>query len=171
MTQRPSPSDDWIALATEKYLITVYRLAYARTRSRQDAEDVTQEVMLKLIAHASEIKSESHLKAWLIRVTVNQSISLFRSAWRRLTLPLNEQALHDVQSQAHSQLDDALRALSPKLRVVIHLYYYERMSVKEIADALQLHPEAVKSRLHRARKALKIELTEEGRHDDVSGNV
>ena len=41
MIQRPSPSDDWIALATEKYLITVYRLAYARTRSRQDAEDVT----------------------------------------------------------------------------------------------------------------------------------
>lgn len=163
MTHSPSPADAWISLATEKYLLTVYRLAYARTRSHADAEDVTQEVMLKLIAHAAEIRSESHLKAWLIRVTVNQSISLFRSAWHRLTLPLEEQTLSAPSAENYAELDDALRTLRPNLRVVVHLFYYEHMSVAEIADALQLHPEAVKSRLHRARKALKIELTDEGR--------
>lgn len=172
MSTPSSRADEWIALAMGKYLTTVYRLAYARTRSRQDAEDVTQEVMLKLVAHAAEIESERHLKAWLLRVTANQSISLFRSAWRRLTLPLNDAVLASQQlSPPHDQLDEALQALSRDLRTVIHLYYYEDMSTAEIAETLHIRPEAVRKRLSRARKLLQDRLSEEGRMTDVSGGV
>ena len=57
----------WTALAMERYLTMVYRLAHARTGSVQDAEDVAQDVMLRLSRHERSIRSEEHLKAWLIR--------------------------------------------------------------------------------------------------------
>lgn len=169
MTNRASRADEWIDLAAGKYLNTVYRLAHARTQSRQDAEDVTQEVLLKLVAHADRIESEAHLKHWLIRVTVNQSASLFRSAWRRLTMPLNEAVLESAgPPAADPDLDAVLQGLNRNLRTVVHLFYYEDMSVAEIADALHIRPEAVKTRLSRARKLLRTQLTEEGRTNDVS---
>ena len=172
MMEHSSRADEWIALAMDKYLSMVYRLAYARTCSRQDAEDVTQEVMLKLVSHAHEITSEEHLKAWLLRVTANQSISLFRTAWRRLTLPLNDAVLEArLPEPPHDALDEALQSLNPDLRTVIHLYYYEDMSTAEIADTLHIRPEAVRKRLSRARKLLQDRLSGEGRMTDVSERI
>ena len=168
MTSHSSRADEWIALALDRYLDTVYRLAYARTRSRQDAEDVTQDVMLKLVSHAHEITDENHLKAWLLRVTANQTASLFRTAWRRLTLPLNDAVLASRQPlQSHDELDEALGTLNRDLRTVIHLYYYEDMSTAEIADTLHIRPEAVRKRLSRARRLLQDRLSGEGRMNNV----
>lgn len=167
MMDHSSRADEWIALALDRYLGTVYRLAYARTRSRQDAEDVTQEVMLKLVSHAHEITGEEHLKAWLLRVTANQTTSLFRTAWRRLTLPLNDAVLPVQTPQPpNDALDEALGMLNRDLRTVIHLYYYEDMSTAEIAHTLHIRPEAVRKRLSRARKLLQNRLTGEGRMQD-----
>lgn len=149
----------WTALAMERYLTMVYRLAHARTGSVQDAEDVAQDVMLRLSRHERSIRNEEHLKAWLIRATVNRANSLFRSAWRRKTLPL-ETAVRTERPEPpqHDALTDALSALSPKQRVVVHLYYYEEMRVDEIAAALGIRPDAVKMRLSRARAELRRRL-------------
>lgn len=156
-------ANEWADVAMEKYLDTVYRLAYARTGNRMDAEDVTQNVMLKLLARNPSIESEAHLKHWLIRVTVNESIGLFRSAWRRLNVPLEEARVGNAMGKnANNALDAALSMLSPRLRVVIHLFYYEDMSTQEIADILGIRPEAVRERLHRARQKLKRQLEGEG---------
>lgn len=57
-----------------------YRLAYAKLGNNADAEDVTQNVMFKLLSHGQEIQTEEPLKRWLIRVTANESVNLFRSA-------------------------------------------------------------------------------------------
>ena len=153
----------WTALAMERYLTMVYRLAHARTGSVQDAEDVAQDVMLRLSRHERSIRSEEHLKAWLIRATVNRANSLFRSAWRRKTLPL-EAAVRTERPEPpqHDALTDALSALSPKQRVVVHLYYYEEMRVDEIAAALGIRPDAVKMRLSRARAELRRRLNGKG---------
>ena len=163
MQKHSSRADEWISLAMERYLDMVYRLAYARTGSKHDAEDVSQEVMLKLVKNASQIESEAHLKAWLIRVTVNQSNNLFRSAWRRLTAPL-EEGLARVQEvpEGDGRLEEALEKLSVNLRTVVHLHYYEEMSIGEIANAIGVRPDAVKMRLSRARKILKQQLTLKG---------
>lgn len=163
MQKHSSRADEWISLAMERYLDMVYRLAYARTGSKHDAEDVSQEVMLKLVKNASQIESEAHLKAWLIRVTVNQSNNLFRSAWRRLTAPL-EEGLAKAQEvpEGDGRLDEALEKLSVNLRTVVHLHYYEEMSIDEIANAIGVRPDAVKMRLSRARKILKQQLTLKG---------
>ena len=153
----------WTALAMERYLTMVYRLAHARTGSVQDAEDITQDVMLRLSRHERSIRSEEHLKAWLIRATANRANSLFLSAWRRKTLPL-EAAARTERSEPprHDALTDALSALSPKQRVVVHLYYYEEMRVDEIAAALGIRPDAVKMRLSRARAELRRRLNGKG---------
>lgn len=163
MQKHSSRADEWISLAMERYLDMVYRLAYARTGSKHDAEDVSQEVMLKLVKKASQIESEAHLKAWLLRVTVNQSNNFFRSAWRRLTTPL-EEGLARVQEvpEGDGRLDEALEKLSVNLRTVVHLHYYEEMSIDEIANVIGVRPDAVKMRLSRARKILKQQLTLKG---------
>lgn len=168
MREHSARGDEWVALALDQYLDMVYRLAYARTGTRQDAEDISQEVMLKLIAHAAEIESEAHLKAWLIRVTVNMCGNLFRSAWRRLTSPMVERACPAREEAANDRLDEALGKLSGGLRAVVHLYYYEEMSVSEIAGALRIRPEAVKMRLSRARRILKQQLSRKGEDEGVS---
>ena len=159
----------WTRLALSQYLDTVYRLAYARTRSRQDAEDVSQEVMLKLCRSADRIESEAHLKHWLIRVTVNECANIFRSPWKRRFLPLEEGMLSEVGDAPapNDRLDAALEKLKPDQRTAIHLFYYEDMSTEEIARALGVKPTAVRERLHRARKKLKELL--EGKEAD--GNV
>ena len=149
----------WTALAMERYLTMVYRLAHARTGSVQDAEDIAQDVMLRLSRHERSIRSEAHLKAWLIRATVNRANSLFRSAWRRKTLSLEAAARTE---RPEPPQHDALSALSPKQRVVVHLYYYEEMRVDEIAAALGSRPDAVKMRLSRARAELRRRLNGKG---------
>ena len=153
----------WTALTMERYLTMVYRLAHARTGSVQDAEDVAQDVMLRLSRHERSIRNEEHLKAWLIRATVNRANSLFRSAWRRKTLPLKAAARTErPEPPQHDALTVALSALSPKQRVVVHLYYYEEMRVDEIAAALGIRPDAVKMRLSRARAELRRRLNGKG---------
>ena len=64
------------------YALPIYRLAYARTRSRSDAEDICQEVFLELVSRNPTFPTENARRAWLIRVTVNKSNSLWRTLWR-----------------------------------------------------------------------------------------
>ena len=168
MKQHSLRADEWIQLALDRHLDMVYRLAHARTGSAQDAEDISQEVMLKLVKNADRIESEEHLKAWLIRVTVNQSNSLFKSAWRRLSAPLEEGAMREREKpQTNDRLDAALDRLTPKLRTVVHLYYYEEMPVDEIAAVMGIRADTVKMRLSRARKILKQQLENKGGRSEV----
>ena len=69
--------------AAERWKDTVFRLAYSYTKNREDADDVTQEVLLALWREEKEFSSEEHLRNWLIRVTLNRCKALFRSPWRR----------------------------------------------------------------------------------------
>ena len=145
--------------AVRRYADTVYRLAYARTGSREDAEDVFQEVFLRYIRKKPTFQDEEHRKAWLIRVTVNCAKSLRGSFWNRRTEGLNENLVFD--SVRDYDLYYELMRLKPQEREVIHLFYYEDMTSKEIAQALGVTEAAVRTRLTRARKALKAFMKEE----------
>ena len=145
--------------AVRRYADTVYRLAYARTGSREDAEDVFQEVFLRYVRKKPTFKDEEHRKAWLIRVTVNCAKSLRGSFWNRRTEGLNENLVFD--SVKDYDLYYELMRLKPQEREVIHLFYYEDMTSKQIAQALGVTEAAVRTRLTRARKALKAFMKEE----------
>lgn len=147
----------------DKYAALVYRLAFARTRSREGAEDVFQEVFLRLVSKRPRLDSEEHEKAWFCRVTINCANSYWRNPFRRWTQPLEEMGeLTAPPPEAGSALDACLDRLSPDLRVVIHLYYYEGYSTPEIAGLLKKSESAVRMRLMRARRQLRDYLEKGG---------
>lgn len=147
----------------DKYAALVYQLAFARTRSREGAEDVFQEVFLRLVSKRPRLESEEHEKAWFCRVTINCANSYWRNPFRRRTQPLEETGeLTAPPPEEKTELDACLDKLSPDLRVVVHLYYYEGYSTPEIAELLGKKESAVRMRLMRARRQLRDYLEEGG---------
>ena len=147
------------ALARQ-YAPAVYRLAYARTGSRADAEDVMQEVFLRLVKTRPAFDSEAHAKAWLLRVASNCASDLFRLPWRRREEPLNED-ISAPEGPREGSVTQAVLSLPARYRIPIHLYYYEDLSVAEIARTIGKSEGTVKSRLFRARNLLRERLREE----------
>lgn len=144
-----------------QYMDTVFRLAFSMTKSKADAEDVTQNVLLSLYRMDKAFESDAHIKNWLVRVTVNECKKLWRSPWNQTTdydeysktLPFEEERFREVY--------DAIMALNRQSRTAVVLHYYEGYSAKEIAEILKIPENTVYTRLARARKKLKAFLTEE----------
>ncbi|MBE6963559.1 MAG: RNA polymerase sigma factor [Ruminococcaceae bacterium] len=144
----------------ETHRSMVYRIALNFFRNIQDAEDATQEVLLKLYLRADPFDSQEHARNWLIQVTLNHCRSVWRSPWRqRVTLEELTAAIPFSRPE-DGELFRTVMALPEKHRTVLYLFYYEDLSVREIANVLKVSETAVTSRLSRARKALKDEWTE-----------
>lgn len=147
----------------ERYGSMVYRLAYARTGQRSDAEDVTQEVFLRLVRAGPAFQDEEHQKAWLLKVTAHCAGDLLRSPWHKRRRPLEEaDGMIAPEPQEESGVLEAVLALPERYRTVIHLFYYEELSVAEIAAILGKREGTVRTRLSRARGMLRALLDEEG---------
>ena len=150
------------ARAAQTYGDTVYRVAYHALGSPQDAEDVTQTVLLKLFECKKNFESDEHMKHWILRVAVNESRRVLRSAWRRTSVPLEE--WHDAaapEDPAKAEVLETVMALEPKYRLAVYLYYYEGLSVAETAAVMKANVSTVQTWLLRARARLRKELTEE----------
>ena len=141
------------------YSDMVYRLAFARTGTGHDADDVYEEVFLRYLKKKPKFQSEEHRRAWLIRVTINCSNTFLTSVWQRRTQELPEDL--PFRQQEDYQLHNYLQQLSTKYRSVIHLFYYEEMSVEEISKILHRKPSTVRTQLTRAREQLRQILKEE----------
>lgn len=148
------------AYLAEKYIDTVFRVAFSYLKSREDADDVTQEVFIKLYSVNTEFESEEHIRNWLIRVTINQCRRQFRSPWRRLENIDDYAAALSFEDDNDRELFRAVMGLEQKYRSVIFLYYYIGYSTAEIADILGVPVNTVSTRLRRARARLKTILTE-----------
>jgi RNA polymerase sigma-70 factor (ECF subfamily) len=145
-----------VEAALEKHANTVYRIALAQTRNRDDAQDVFQEVFLRLVRSQKKISSEEHLKAWLIRVTVNCCKTHFANAFRRRTVDLSDEIPY-IPPEELGVLQEVL-SLPEKYRAIIHLFYFEDLSVNDIAQTLRMKSSTVKSHLFRARNMLREKL-------------
>lgn len=151
------------ARAVEEYGDTVFRVAYSYLKNRADAEDVMQETLLKLYLEQKPFDSPEHRRNWLLRVAVNESKKLLRTAWRRRSVPLEEWDEGVVfDTPAQSELFRQVMALPPKYRTAIYLHYYEDCPVKEIAAAMGANPSTVQTWLLRARGTLHQELLKGG---------
>lgn len=155
-------NSEYIEYLVEKYADMVYRLAVSRTRDRDSSEDVFQEVFLRLSKNIPDFQSEEHEKAWIIRVTINCSKNLLNSKWNRCVDALEDE-LKEEEIEMQEIYYDVLR-LPQKYRTVIHLFYYENLSIKEISKILNTKETTVKTWLSRGRKKLKNIL--EGGIDD-----
>ena len=137
------------------------RIAMTRLASPADAEDVVQDVFLKLLTARPQFRDDEHEKAWLIRATLHRACDMARMAERR-TLPLEDaEVLPGRELPEPSPILSAVQALPAKYSAVIHLYYYEGYSIKEVANLLQLPVPTVGTRLYRGRERLRRILKED----------
>ena len=143
----------------ERWGDMVYRLALARTASVPDAEDVFQEVFLRYFRHEDKFHNDEYRKAWLIRCTLNRCKSLLSSPWRKRVVPLETAEEVGVEDD-YREVYSAVLSLPGKYRAVIHLHYFEGLSVSEMAQTLQLPEGTVKSQLSRGRDLLRDMLEE-----------
>ncbi len=144
----------------EQYGPAVYRLAYARTGSREDAEDVTQETFLRLVRAAPEFQDGEHEKAWLLKVAAHCAADLYRSPWRKRDLPMEAAAgaAAPPPEEPDGSVLAAVLALPEKYRLPVHLFYYEGYSIGETAAILGRRESTVRSQLSRARAMLRERL-------------
>ncbi len=146
--------------AVRDYANTIYRVARHAVKDRGEAEDVTQTVLLRLYQHPGAFESPEHMKHWLLRVAVNESRKVLRSAWRKKIVPLEDWD-GTVEGPEEQGVLEAVMALEAKYRLPVYLYYYEGLSVQEVAAVLGANVSTIQTRLQRARDKLKIALTEE----------
>lgn len=153
-----------------RHYLTVYRLALAKCGGkRENAGDVFGEVFYQLLKYLNKGKSFNdinHEKAWLIRVTLNCSKVIFRTYSGGNSSELTEEQFYAMRDNDTSEVYEAVMALPEKYRIVIHLFYYEDYSIKEIAHIIGIKENTVKSQLSRARKMLKSDI--EGSRKDCS---
>lgn len=139
-------------LAFEKFSDTVYRVAVHNCATPDDAEEVTQDVFLRLMQSRKTFQSEEHMKAWLIRVTVNLCHNRTRSGKREV---LTDTLPETVCENPDVSVLDAVRTLPENQKNVIYLHYYEGYTAKEIGQILSMKENTVLSHLKRGRAALR----------------
>ncbi len=146
---------DAFSFAFTQYTDTVYRVAVHNTRCKSDAEDVTQEVFVKLLESSKKFKDGEHLKAWLIRVTINECRTFMRKYSRKTeqSAEIADCAVYDGDSVL-----EAVKALPENYRNAIYLHYYEGYTAKEIGKILDSKENTVLSWLSRGRAALRKEM-------------
>ena len=122
MQNRSLRADDWAAEALRKYSDMVYRLAYAQVRNRTDADDIFQEVFIRLVKSSPEFESDEHMKAWLIRVTVNCSKTMWLSSWKKRMVFWEDKDLNRIPAE------EAPAAETPAQTLVIRVTGPEGLS-------------------------------------------
>lgn len=178
-----------LQLKIEAYGDMLFKLCYVRLQNVQDAEDVVQEVFYQYLKRGDSFQSPEHEKAWLLKVAVNACRKVWRSAWRRrrsdraadmdwpetgeeqgsasggtapgVPSPAPGPEESAVKQEERNRLLREVLSLPARYREVIHLFYYEDLSVKEIAKVTGRGQSTVTSQLTRGRELLRKALKEE----------
>ncbi|MBR6313471.1 MAG: RNA polymerase sigma factor [Clostridia bacterium] len=152
--------------AVERNSNRLFLLALSFMKNHADAEDVLQAVFLKLWLRTAPFENEEHMDRFLTCVCVNMCHNLLRSPFRKRCGALTEEVLglYTFDEPEDRDLFCAVMSLTVRERTVVHLFYYEDMSIKEIASTLHIGQPAVKTALHRARTHLRERLKEDGTH-------
>lgn len=151
----------------EQYKDNLYSIAFNICQNAADADDVVQDTLLAYHTTEKQFDSEQHIRAWLIRVAINKAKNISMSFFRRSSASLEDyiDSLLFETPETKNLLEEVLK-LPEKYRIVIHLFYYEDYSVKEMAEILHTSESNVKVRLSRGRKLLKKSLQEAWEADD-----
>lgn len=153
-----------ISQVYDAYADMLFRLALSQLQNVHDAEDALQEVFIKFISASPAFRDESHLKAWLIRVTVNLCHDMLRKQKVRSAIPIDDVehlASNDNSKDAEllSELMTQLYVIPEKYRSAIVLHELEGFSVEETAKSLGITVSAAKMRLSRGRQFLKEKIS------------
>ncbi|WP_026886514.1 RNA polymerase sigma factor [Clostridium beijerinckii] len=149
----------YIHYLIETYSDMLIRISYSYMKNLSDAEDITQEVFIKLLEKQPDFKNETHEKSWLIRVAINLSKDKLKSSYFKNTTSLEDDFVDTTQED--NDVIQAVLNLPVKYRSIVFLYYYENYSISEISNILNIKESTVGSQLSRGRKLLKSILNED----------
>ena len=146
-------SDQELSRIISEYTHSLVRLAFTYTKSVPDAEDIVQEVMVRLITKKPYFENKTHEKAWMVRVTINTSINYVKAVKRHKNEPLD----YDIPEIPKEEyyLVELIDQLSEKYRTVLYLYYFEGYAIKEIAQIMKKSESTITTWMARGRKKLK----------------
>lgn len=165
-TARAMRSEAFMEHAIECHRGAVLRLALARTRNAADAQDIAQNVFIKLLRSTASFHDDDHLRAWLLRATHDSCVDLHRQAWRRRVethedmARIADRGIPDpaIEAVMDHPVWTAMERLPDTLRCTLHLHYVEGYGIAEVADIMGCTQTAARTRLHRGRKKLAAEL-------------
>lgn len=150
----------------ERYQNNLYAVAFNVCKNAVDAEDVVQDTFIQYHTSKKDFENEQHIRAWLIRVTINKAKNMNHTFWRQNKMSLDDYVeTLTFEAPESENLFEAVMKLPEKYRIVIHLFYYEDYNIREIADILKITESNVKIRLSRGRTLLKEVLKEEWEDD------
>lgn len=150
----------------ERYKHMVYTLAFKMVGIKEDAEEVAQDVFLKAFTALNTYKGEAKFSTWLYKIAYYRSLDYLKKNKRKVrtsTIDISEEydvaalegTLDALESTERTQMiREAMETLAPDDSVIITLYYFEELSLKEIAKVMDLTPNNVKVRLFRSRSRL-----------------
>jgi len=154
---------DCVSQIIGKHADMVLRLCYIHLKNKADAEDAFQDIFLKLYEKSPSFKDAEHLKAWLIRCTINHCKNVLGTYWNRnkvsidtIVMPTNK------EQQQDREVVLTVMQLPYKYRSVLYLHYFEGYPTKDIAKMLNTKDATVRTRLKRGRELLKDSLIEGG---------
>ena len=151
----------------KEYQTNLFVTAFNICKNAEDAKDVVQDTFIAYMTSNQKFNDEGHIRAWLFRVAINKAKDFNKSFWKRNRMPLEDyMETLPFETKEDSSLFEAVLNLPEKYRVVIHLFYYEDMSIKEISGVMRISESNVKVRLSRGRKFLKNVLMEEWEDDE-----
>ncbi len=147
------------------YYSLVYRVAFTQMKGHADAEDVLQEVFVRLLKYQPQFENDEHEKAWFVRTTINICKDIIKSKWHSRTVSIDKipdsDKLHFCLPYTGN--DDTLweiLSLPDKYKNCLYFFYYEGYSIKEISQILKIPENTVKTNLRRGRQLLKEKLSE-----------
>ena len=141
-----------------EYAKELYNIAYGYTRNRDDSIDIMQNAYVVLLESNKRFESNEHIKYFLIRVTVNESLDLLKSASKKRVIKNNDVVVNFPETKKEElpyDLSEIVNTLPEKYKTILILHYYDDMKIKDISNVLKISEPAVKKRLERARNLIK----------------
>ena len=152
-------SEEDVRIALENHGDTVRRVSFIHLKNYSDVEDVFQDVFLKYMLYDGNFENDSHEKAWLIRVAINQCKDILKSFFRKKVNSIDDvDTSHFAVHDEDRSLLDAVMKLPDKYKDVIYLYYYEGYTAVEIGELLKKRENTIYTWLSRGKSALKDSL-------------
>lgn len=142
----------------ETYTPLIMRIGYTYLHSKEDAEDLCQETLVKLVRRGEAFADAEHEKAWVARVAINRCKDVFKSASRNRTVALDEACDRPALPERDGGILEAVAALPETYREPIFLYYCEGYKIAEIARLIGKSESAVAKNLSRGREMLRATL-------------
>ena len=143
------------SILIKSYEKDLYKVAIAMTKNDDDALDCIQEAILQAYISIKDLRQDEYFKTWLIKILINKCNALLKKNKKILNLDVNTSKNDKVEQSDRLELKDSINNLDSDLKIIVILYYYEDMSIKDISESLNIPQGTIKSRLSRARSKLK----------------